>query len=105
MSERLRIATSHSATEATGVLTRGLGFGRLAVTVTRTLVTQSRCDAVSCGGEPAGTSSFGGFEASKYLKLRPPAGTLSTIGRGSAEPSVRRVWLPKTAATAFSPQT
>ena len=65
MSERFRIATSHSAMELTGVLTRGFGFVRLALTVTRTFVTQSRWAGVSCGGEPDGTISFGGFEASQ----------------------------------------
>jgi len=40
MSERFRIATSHSAMELTGVLTRGFGFVRLALTVTRTFVTR-----------------------------------------------------------------
>src|SRR2546422_996811 len=68
MSERFRIATSHSAIELTVVLTRGFGFVRLALTVTRTFVTQSRWAGGSCVGGPDVVSAPGAVGS--YVAMR-----------------------------------
>src|SRR5262249_14541911 len=65
MSERLRMATSVSPVETTGVVIFGLGFVRFAVIVMRTLATQGRWLAFSCGGTPPGMISTGGLLLSK----------------------------------------